>query len=30
MEKGSIHGMGRLDRVEGKQIDDLISFLETL
>jgi DNA-binding beta-propeller fold protein YncE/mono/diheme cytochrome c family protein len=30
MEKGSVHGMGRLDRIEGEQIDDLIAFLETL
>ena len=30
LEKGSVHGMGRLDRLEGKQIDDLIAFLETL
>jgi cytochrome c peroxidase len=30
LEKGSIHGMGRLDVLEGEQVDDLVSFLRTL
>lgn len=30
LEKGSIHGMGRLDVLEREQVDDLVSFLRTL
>ncbi len=30
MENGSIHGMGKVEALETKQIDDLIAFLDTL